>query len=69
MKADKIKIGDILRHRTSINYSYYQVEKILKPKQEENTNSFIVVKCLHSVDRSFNTYLTKYIRPCDLVKE
>ena len=68
MRADKIKKDDILRHRTSINYSYYKVEKILKPKQEENTNSFIVVKCLHSVDKNFNFALIKYIRPCDLVK-
>ncbi len=69
MKAMSIKYGDILRHRTSPNYSYYKVIEVLKPKQKENTNNFIVVKCYHSTNKNFDFALIKYIRPCDLIKD
>lgn len=69
MRAQDINKDDVLRHRTSPNYSYYKVIDILKPKEQENTKNYIVVKCMHSTSLDFSFGLIKYIRPCDLIKE
>ena len=68
MRTQDIKIGEYYRHRTS-NYAYAKAISILKPKQAENYNNFVVVKCEWSTDKSGIFGIIKYFRPCDLVKD
>jgi len=68
MRPQDIKIGELYRLRTSPNYGYILAEKILKGKQDENTNSYSVVKCKHSTDKNFDFCFIRYFRPCDLIK-
>lgn len=69
MRAQDVEIGKSYRLRNNPTYSYAKAVKILKPKQDENTNPYIVVKCEYTVKKNASFGLIKYFRPFDLVKE
>lgn len=69
MRTQDIEIGKSYRLRSHPNYSFAKAVKILKPKQEENTNTYIVVKCELTVGKNDSFGFIKYFRPFDLVKE
>lgn len=68
MNSKNIVIGESYRHKDHPAYCWTRVIKILKPKEGENTTTYIVVKCEYSVDKNSNFGLTKYFKPSDLVK-
>lgn len=68
MRPQDIKIGESYRLRSSPRYSYAKALQVLKPKQGENTNTYAVVKCEHSVDKNDTFGMIRYFRPCDMEK-
>jgi len=68
MRAIDLKIGDFYRHRDHPEYAYAKVLEVLKPKQKENTNTYIVAKCEYMVGKNDKHGITKYFKPSDLVK-
>lgn len=81
MRTQDIVIGETYRHRTSPNYGFAKVIKIIKPmakfKQqyaydltpEEKVVKIVCVKCEWTIGKDDDFGLIKYFRPCDLVKE
>jgi len=69
MKIKDIKIGETYIHKENIGYRhwYAQPVKILKPKQDENTKTYTLVKCKWSSNPSFMCGIMKYFRPGDLI--
>lgn len=67
MRADKLVIGESYRHKDHPTYCWAKVLKVLKPKEAENTNTHIVVKCEWSQQKDDVFGLIKYFRPSDLV--
>ena len=68
MRHCKFEKGDILKHRNPLFGGFFKVDKILKKRQEENKEYFMVVKCFYSENKDFNYSSIKYIRPICLVK-
>lgn len=68
MKPSAIVIGESYRLKDHPNYCWAKVVKVLKPKEQENTNNFIVVKCEYSTYKNDDFGLIKYFKPVDLVK-
>jgi len=82
MRAIDIKEGEIYRLKSSPNFGYIKVIKVLKARQkllcyidfkgdyhcDENKNPFIVVKCLHSTDTNFNFAFVRLFRPANIIK-
>ena len=66
MKIKKIQVGESYRHKDNPNYCWAKVVKILKPKQDENTNSYTVVKCEWSTDKHATVGIIKYFKPSEL---
>ena len=69
MRTSEIEIGESYRLRNNPTYGYVKAVKILKPKQDENTNTYIVVKCELTVGKGDCFGFIKYFRPFDMVKE
>lgn len=69
MRAQDIIIGEWYRHKDHPTYCWVKAVKILKPKEAENTNNYIVVKCYYSTDKCDDFALIKYFKPAVLVKE
>jgi hypothetical protein len=68
MRADKLTIGKSYRHKDNKSYGWAKVIKILKPKECENTQGYIIVKCEWSVDKDSSFGMIKYFRPSNLVE-
>jgi hypothetical protein len=68
MRPQDIKIGEHYRFKTDPHYGFAKAIKVLKAKQDENTNTYAVVKCEHTVNKGDKFGFTRYFRPCDLVK-
>lgn len=68
MRPQDIKINEVYRLRTSLDFGYVKVIKKLKAKEDENENSYAIVKCEHSEYINDKIVFTKYFRPCDLIK-
>lgn len=69
MKAKDIIIGKSYRHKDHPNYCYVKALQILKPREGENTNTFIVVKCEYTVEKDSSFRLIKYFKPSNLIEE
>lgn len=67
MKAKDIVIGEYYKHRTS-SKPFAKAIKILNPRQDENTNNYVVVKCEWVMSKDDKCGFIKYFRPMDLVK-
>jgi hypothetical protein len=68
MRAIDIVIGESYRHKDHPTYCWAKAIKVLKPKQDENTNSYIVVKCEWSTEKNDKFGMIKYFTPSNLVK-
>jgi hypothetical protein len=69
MLPSNIIIGKHYRLRHSKEYGHVKALEVLKPKTRENTKSYIVVKCEHTVYKNSNFGLIRYFRPVDLIQE
>lgn len=68
MRHQDIVIGEKYRLKTDSRYNTVIAKKVLKPKEAENYNNFIVVKCHLLTSANDDWGLTKYFRPRDLEK-
>lgn len=68
MRAIDIKIGESYRHKDHPNYCWAKAVEVLKPKQKENINGYIVVKCDYSIVKDEKNSQTLYFKPSDLIK-
>jgi len=66
MRIKDIKIGEIYVLKDQIKYTFIRPVEILKPMQNENTNSYTVVKCEHFLHKDDTCGLIKYFKPCDI---
>jgi len=65
MRAKDIKTNET--YRVKNNPYYFKPIEVLKPKEKENTNSYIVVKGKFSTDKNnFDFALIKYFKPVDI---
>ena len=67
MNVKDIIIDNYYRHKEHTNYAYIKPLKILKPHQEENTNSYTVVKCEYVINKNDSFGLIKYFKPINIV--
>lgn len=67
MLARKIELGEWYRHKNTPDYGWAKALKVLQPKQDENTNSYIVVKCQWGTDKGDVFGFIKYFLPRDLI--
>jgi hypothetical protein len=67
MRAKDIVIGKSYRFKEHPNYSHARALAVLAPKQGENTNSFIVVKCEHTVNENDTVGFVRYFKPSALM--
>lgn len=66
MKIEHIKIGGIYQLKN--NHNYFKAIKILKPKEQENTKNYIIIKGQFSQTKDFTFGVCKYFRAIDLIK-
>ena len=64
MQIKNIKIGNIYQLKNNPNY--FKAVKILKAKEEENTNNYTIVKGQWSKNKDFTFGVYKYFKPIDL---
>ena len=69
MRPQDIIIGESYRFRAHPHYGYAKAIQVLKGKEAENTNTYAVVKCEHTVYKNDDFGFTRYFRPSDLIKE
>ncbi len=69
MRAQDIVIGETYRFKAHRSIGYAKALKVLKAKEGENTNTYIVVKCEHTYRKDDNMGFIRYFRPIDLIKE
>ena len=67
MQAKNVVIGESYRHKEHPSYGWAKAVKVLRPKQDENTNTFIVVKCEYTQQKNDVIGLVKYFKPSDLL--
>ena len=68
VRPNDIVIGESYRFKEHPNYSWAKAIKVLKPKQDENTHSYIIVKCEHSINKNDNFGFIRYFKPMALIK-
>ena len=68
MRSTDIIIGESYRLKDNPKYCWAKAIKVLKPKEQENTNNFIVVKCEYSTYKNDDFGLIKYFKPSNLIK-
>jgi hypothetical protein len=68
MRAKDLIEGENYRHKDHPNYCWAKVIKVLKPKEAENSQNRIIVKCEYTQQKNDNFGLIKYFKPSDLVK-
>jgi hypothetical protein len=68
MKSKDIIIGKYYRIKSSPNYGYIKPLHILKPHTDGNTNSFIVVKCEHTVDKNGTFGFIRHFRLHEIIE-
>ncbi len=68
MRIQDIQIGESYRLRQNPSYGWVKAEEKLKPKQGVNTNTYSVVKCMHTINKYENIGFVRYYRPCDMEK-
>ena len=69
MRPQDIKVGQFYRLKDTPDYGYVKALKVLRPKEGENTKTYTVVKCEHTVYKGDLLYFIRFFRPCDMVKE
>lgn len=68
MRAQDIVVGESYRFKEHPDYSYARALAVLKPKESENANPYIVVKCEHTVCKDDTCGFIRYFKPSALVK-
>jgi len=66
MRAKDIVIGKTYKLKN--NPYFIEPLKILKPKEEENVNNYIVVKCVFLTSIRDKFGIIKYFKPSDIVE-
>ena len=69
MRSKDIEIGKYYRLKNSPEYGYIKIISILNPREGENTNNFIVVKCEHTVMKGDLFGFIRYFKPCNIIRE
>lgn len=69
MNSKNLICGKSYRHKDHPDYCWAKVIKVLKPKEDENTTTRIVVKCEYSTQKDGTFGVVKYFKPSDLVEE
>jgi hypothetical protein len=69
MKVKDIEIGKYYKFKEHPDYSYAKVLQVLKPKEDINTNNYIVIKCEHVINKNDSFGFIRYFKPTDLIKE
>lgn len=67
MRAKNIIIGKTYKLKQCPEY-YAKALEVLGPKNKENTNSFIVVKCIWSQSYESSFGIIKYFKPSNLIE-
>jgi hypothetical protein len=81
MRACDIKQGEVYRLKSSPTDGYIKVFCVLKPKQsifyrdfngiyryDKNQNTESIVRCIHSVNKSFDFGVVRDFKPSDIIK-
>ena len=68
MRTQDIIIGESYRFKAHPNFGWAKALKVLKAKQEENTTTFTLVKCEHTVEKNDTFDYIRYFRPAVLQK-
>lgn len=69
MRPQDIKIGEYYRFHSNPHYGYAKAIRVLKPKEDVNDKTYVIVECEHTVSKGDLFGFRRYFRPCDLVKE
>ena len=69
MRPQDLEIGKTYRLRSSPNYGYVKVLRILNGKELPNTHTYKVAECEHTVGKNDSIGITRYFRPVDLEKQ
>jgi len=69
MRPREILIGNFYRLKSSSNYGYLKAILVLNPKIRKNTNTFKVVECEHTVNKSDKFGFIRLFRLCDMIKD
>jgi len=67
VKIKDIEIGKYYRLKDTPTYGYIKTLQILKPKELENNNNFVVVKCEHTVNKDDTIGFIRYFRLVDII--
>jgi len=68
MRAKDIVVGDIYKFKAHPEVGFAKAIKVLKPKEGENTNNYIVVMCEHTYLPNDDYGFIRYFKPSDLIK-
>jgi len=69
MKSKDIVIGKYYRIKSSPNYGYIKPLCISKPHTDDNANSFIIVKCEHTVNKDDTIGFIRRFRLDEIIEE
>lgn len=69
MRIQDIKIGTYYRFKDSPDYGYAKALEVLKPKQGENTHTYCIIKCEHTVYKNNKIGYIRYFKADALIKE
>ena len=63
----KILVGEYYRLKSTPNYSWVKVLRILPPRTKDNKNRFIVVECEHVVGKGDLFGFIRLFRPREIM--
>ena len=67
MKVNQLVIGEHYRLKSTPNYGWAKVVEILNPKTPDNSNSFTIVLCEHTVHKGDNFGFIRRFRLGDIL--
>lgn len=69
MRPQDMIVGENYRHKTSPNYGWAKMKRMLKPKEFPNTATYIIAECEWTTKKNGTFGLIKYFRPSDLLRD